>query len=419
MGTIKGWIKANVVLSIAIVVVVIYGMKLCIDFTSNPIFCKGLCHDMAPDVDSYRASFHGSGNNGKPLKHNGHKSDCHGCHYTPGVVGLIKGKIAAVLVSVPHEITGHRGEPFSELSEKEQKEILPQYVHEPTTTFFFKAKGEKFICPPHGESRRIINEQCKWCHEDKTGMINANALLDAQKDVEKDPNAPAPENKAKVESNTGLKENFSAVPGAHASHEDKGAICLDCHQEIAHAPESLGISPMNLPRMEICFHCHNDEKAFKDDCEKCHIGQVNMHKGIAAKDVEDMPGIMADMATGCADCGHSEGNNFKADNSTCDGCHDEGYQDMVEEWQSDYEVSVAPVKVLLKDVEKLLKKASKKRNSNTAEARELFNSAKYNYDYAVKDGSRGGHNFDYTDAMLEKAKEKLEEAKDLLSKKHG
>lgn len=419
MGKIKEWIKANVLLSIVIVVAVIYSMKAAIDFTSNPIFCKGLCHDMAPDVDSYRASFHGSGNNGKPLKHDGHKSDCHGCHYIPGVVGLIKGKIAAVINSVPHEITGNRGEPFAELPEEEQKEILPQYVHTPTTTFFVKAKGEKFICPPVKESRWIINEQCKRCHPDKTGMINANALLDAQKDVEKDPKALIPEGKIKVKSDIGLNESFSAVPGAHASHEDKGAICLDCHQEIAHAPESLGISPMNLPRMDICFHCHNGEKAFKDDCEKCHIGQVNMHKGITAKDVENMPGLMADMATGCADCGHSEGNKFKADNSTCDGCHEKGYEDMVKEWHDSYEASVESVRDLIKDVEKLLKKAGKKRGSNVAEAKELFNSAKYNYDYAVKDGSRGGHNPDYTDAMLKKAKEKLEVAKDLLSRKHG
>ncbi|MDD5773857.1 MAG: cytochrome c3 family protein [bacterium] len=417
MGKIKEWIKTNVVISIIIAIVVIYGIKASIDFSSAPTFCKAVCHDMGPDVDSFRASFHGSGNNGKPLAHNGHKADCHGCHYTPGLVGLIKGKLVAVLVSIPHEIAGRRGESLSEIPEEERKEILPQYLHTPTTTFFVKSKGEEFICPPETGSRNIINESCKRCHPDKTGMINPNALLDAQKDVEKDPNALAPESKAEVKSKAAaMEEKFSAVPGSHASHEDKGLICLDCHQEIAHAPVSLGIGPMNLPRMEICFRCHNGKKAFKDACARCHIGQVNMHAGKGAKEVEDAPGLMNGQAD-CGDCGHSEGNKFKADVSTCDGCHSKGYQDMVKDWQNSYEALAAPVKGLIEDVEKQLKKAGKKQSSEVAEAKELLNIAKYNYDYAMKDGSRGAHNSDYTDAMLKKAEEKLKAAKELLPKK--
>ncbi|MEW6088354.1 MAG: NapC/NirT family cytochrome c [bacterium] len=435
MGKIKEWIKANVVISIIIAVVIVYGLKLGIDFSSAPAFCKMTCHDMVQDVVSYRASFHGG--NGKPVKHHGHKADCHACHYDPGLVGLMIGKMEAML-SIVHEVTGEKGEPVDELHlSKEEEEriknwvekkewnpyiskssanehvfILPQYIHKPK-------KGPLYIAPLHGKKRRVTNDACKRCHPDKTGMIVANALLDAQKDVEKDPNALAPESKPEVKSNAAvIEKKFSAVPGPHASHEDKGLICLDCHQEIAHAPVDLGIGPKNLPRMEICFRCHNGEKAFRDNCGKCHIGQVNMHAGKGAKEVEDMPGLMNGQAE-CGDCGHSEGNNFKADVSTCDGCHSSGYKDMVKDWQAGYEASVAPVKGLIDEVDKLLKKEGKKLSSDIAEAESLFNDAKYNYDYAVKDGSRGAHNSDYSDAMLKKAKEKLEKAKDLLSKKHS
>lgn len=443
MSKIKEWIKANVIISIIIAVVVVYGVKASIDFSSAPAFCKMTCHDMVQDVASFRASFHGGKlNNGKPVSHNGHKADCHACHYDPGLVGLAVGKMEAML-SILHEITGEKGEPIDDLHlSKEGEEriknwanakdnnkkwdpyvsepsggehavfILPQYIHKPK-------KGPVYIAPLHGKKVRVTNDACKRCHPDKTGMVNANALLDAQKDVESDPNALAPESKAEVKIDAiVMEEKFSAVPGSHASHEDKGLICLDCHQEIAHAPVALGIGPYNLPRMEICFRCHNGEKAFRDDCAKCHIGQVNMHAGKGAKDVEDMPGLMNEVAE-CGDCGHSDGNKFKADISTCDGCHDEGYQDMVSDWQSEYKVSVAPVKVLVEKVEKLLKTAGKKHSSEVAEAEELFNIAKYNYDYAVKDGSYGAHNNEYTDAMLSKAKEELLKAEALLSPKQA
>jgi nitrate/TMAO reductase-like tetraheme cytochrome c subunit len=437
MGKIKEWIKTNVVITVIIAIVVVYGIKASIDFSSAPAFCKMTCHDMEQDVVSFRASFHGGKlNNGKPVSHNGHKADCHACHYDPGLVGLMIGKMEAML-SIVHEVTGEKGEPVEEfrlskegeeriknwvdkkewdayVSEPSKGEhavfILPQYIHKPK-------KGPVYVAALHGKKRRVTNDACKRCHPDKTGMVNANALLDAQKDVEKDPNALAPESKAEAKSKAvAMEEKFSAVPGPHASHEDKGLICLDCHQEIAHAPVDLGISPMNLPRMEICFRCHNGEKAFKDACAKCHTGQVNMHAGKGAKDVEDAPGLMNGQAE-CGDCGHSEGNKFKADVSTCDGCHSAGYKDMVKDWQASYEASVAPVKVLIEEVEKLLKKSGKKQSSEMAEAEELFNIAKYNYDYAVKDGSRGAHNNDYTDAMLKKAAEKLKAAKELLPKK--
>ena len=412
MGKIKNWIKENVIITIIAVIVLIYVSKLGIEFSSAPAFCQMLCHNMKQDVAAWKRSYHGSGNNGKPVERHGHKANCHACHYDPGVFGFIRGKMAA-LVQVAHELTGNRGHKLSETSEEDKKHLLPQYIHDPKDWGGGKDE-DVFWTSLHGEKRQITYRACKRCHPDKTGMVNLNALLSAKKDVGRDPKARNPEKEAKA--NVLTVERFKAVPGPHASHEDKGLICLDCHMEIIHAPESLGIGPYNLPRMQICFRCHDGEKAFRDTCERCHIGQVSMHAGVGAKDVEDSPGLMFENAE-CGDCGHSEGNNFRPDISLCDGCHDEGQQDYVIEWQGDYKVAVAPVKRLIKDVEKLLKKAGKKHSSEIAEAEELFNIAQYNYDYAVKDGSRGAHNNEYTLAMLEKSKENLEAAKSLLSKK--
>jgi len=63
----------------------------------------------------------------------------------------------------------------------------------------------------------------------------------------------------------GFKKNEKNINIPHKTHFGFGAVCADCHRNIAH---DLNIKQTNRPTMAYCFQCH----PATDKCDKCHPG---------------------------------------------------------------------------------------------------------------------------------------------------
>ncbi|MBI5871027.1 MAG: cytochrome c3 family protein [Actinobacteria bacterium] len=80
-----------------------------------------------------------------------------------------------------------------------------------------------------------VSENCVRCHED----------MKQKTDTE------------------GFKYNEKNIRIPHAMHFGFGAVCTDCHRNLAH---DLNVNQTNRPTMAYCFQCH----PATDKCDKCH-----------------------------------------------------------------------------------------------------------------------------------------------------
>ncbi len=199
----------------------------------------------------------------------------------------------------------------------------------------------------------------------------------------------------------------------HAIHLDKGFDCLDCHNEIVHGPIDMkDENGVIMPRMKICFQCHNDKRAPRE-CPLCHQLQLRMNLGVEGIGIPDSPNYMYPDNAVCGDC-HLPENKYKMSGKVCvEECHEEGYDDTLAEWQDQTLTLLKKVGPLVKAVSRDIE-AAKRAGRNVGPAEELFNDANYNYRFVKDDGSRGGHNADYAESLLGVAQEKIEMARDLL-----
>lgn len=68
--------------------------------------------------------------------------------------------------------------------------------------------------------------------------------------------------------NTGFVANPLAITVSHKAHLDRGAVCTDCHSDIAHDSSP---APTNRPKMEYCYSCHNKATS---SCTSCHGSSI-------------------------------------------------------------------------------------------------------------------------------------------------
>ncbi len=68
--------------------------------------------------------------------------------------------------------------------------------------------------------------------------------------------------------NTGFVANALKITVSHKAHLDRGALCTDCHSDIAHDPSP---TPTNRPKMDYCFSCHSKTTS---SCTTCHGSSI-------------------------------------------------------------------------------------------------------------------------------------------------
>ncbi|MBI5789184.1 MAG: NapC/NirT family cytochrome c [Candidatus Schekmanbacteria bacterium] len=429
LGNLRTWVRENKPKAIlfGVIGLIVFGFLNfeLIHFSSSPPFCRMACHNMVLEVDQWAKSSHGK-------RH----IDCVSCHYREGLVGYMTAKVLA-MKDLVNSITGQMGLEMHDPHEQEELEhhyewpapgtlvltpdliesekkmdhiILPQYIHNVEVDL---GMGPCKKVDEHGNYRiqlhrhsylwNNVEMNCRGCHS-KLGnrgrhskkniadFVIKNALMSFKGQSEK-------------------RRKGIIVP--HAIHLDKGIACIDCHAEIVHGPDEFREeNGAVMPRMEICFRCHNDRRAPRD-CTLCHEMQKKMNLGIEGAGVEDTPNYMYPNSATCTDC-HLQENQWKMSPKVCSDCHgDEGHGATMIEWQTSTKELLTQVEPLVDEVGKGIEQA-KQRGKNVGAAEELYNDALYNYEFVVSDGSKGAHNVDYAAALLNSAKEKLQNASERL-----
>jgi len=373
-----------------LIVLVVLGLLgfVGVEFTSSPTFCKMACHSMVLEASQWEKSNHAK--NGV---------ECMNCHVGPGLLGLIDAKMAAMPQMI-HEILGTIGEPYVV---EEEEDYAPQYIHNPKVddgihSSYADAKGNYIIrVKPGGHAYEVLNQNCRDCHSHKgsRGMKSKYQVADF------------------VVRNTlisfrGIKEKRRkgvAIP--HAVHLDKGHYCTGCHAEVVHgADEYRDANNAILPRMEICFRCHNDEIAPRR-CPMCHEKQKEMNYGTGGRGVENEASVMVQAEVQCNDC-HQEENDYKILPKVCEGCHEEGQIKYKEEWQREMKELLAALGKRLDEVRVRLPKGKEEEvGGEMREAVEMYNVALENYEFIIADGSKSAHNPDYARKLIEVSNDRL------------
>jgi len=373
-------------LVMGLVVAVIVGVLsfVGVEFTSSPTFCRMACHSMEWEVDQWEKSNHAKN----------------------GVECMHCAKMAAIPQMI-HEIAGTIGEPYVE---EEKEEYVPQYIHNPKvdggiTSSYADPKGNYIIrVKPGGHAYEVLNRNCRDCHSAKgsRGIHPENKVADF------------------IVRNTlisfrGIKEKRRkgvAIP--HAIHLDKGHYCIGCHSEVVHGPDEFrNENNAILPRMELCFRCHNDETAPRR-CPMCHEKQKEMNYGTGGLGVDDEASVMVQAEVACRDC-HQEENDYKILPKVCEGCHEEGQYKYKEEWQREMVDMLGDLKKRLDEVRvRMPKEGTEELGGEMKEAAEMYNVALENYEFIVADGSKSAHNPDYARKLIEVSIDKLNAVKGVM-----
>jgi len=182
-----------------------------------------------------------------------------------------------------------------------------------------------------------------------------------------------------------------------------GAAPLDC--DACHATENAGRvgdggdgahGQPSFPR-EDCASCHHEERedeAFDPyDCSACHAHQESFVAG-AFEGFPELPTEMTEKA--CEDCHGEPPDIAQPDTALCALCHDEEYEPMVGQWQTG-------TTELVQSLERALQDAASRGISDEAVER-----ARKALALIATDGSRGAHNWPFTEQVLEEALSGLE-----------
>ncbi len=164
--------------------------------------------------------------------------------------------------------------------------------------------------------------------------------------------------------------------------------CERCHESTPHGAPAF-------PRTR-CADCHHSgEGALAErECGDCHAAQTAMQEGTLGAPREEIPSVMADLD--CSDCHGEAPDVVRPGPELCVGCHEEGYDEMLGDWQGTVaEYMEGVTEGLRTATERGIGEAARQRAREIGEA-------------VLQDGSRGAHNPMLAESLLEEALELLE-----------
>ncbi len=301
---------------IAIVLIILISTGIVIsqkvlDITENPAFCGKNCHIMKPYYDSWRTSSHND-------------VRCVECHYEPGTIGHLKGKINGLMQFYRYETTEeYSGRMYARVLDKNclvchEKRILSSDIGYLGVNFSHRnhllqsRRGIGLTCTSchsmlvigMGEHRTVTDPSCSQCHQ---GIVQkdighivvteATCITCHFRDV---PNNTAisgcPSCHGPPKETPRNYTNFN-----HISHLNRGFECLSCHANISTGANDI------VPKNK-CFECHNIRERVEryEDFSFVHKTHVTNNK-IACyechSNVKHTPAIKENL---CATCHASE-----------------------------------------------------------------------------------------------------------------
>lgn len=286
---VKNWILAHKV-SIVIVLIVLSSMTIIVSekllaITESPEFCGKNCHIMRSYFDSWNTSVHND-------------IRCVECHYEPGLIGHIKGKINGLMQLYSYETTveEYSGKLYARVMDDNcltchEKRIYSSDVHFNGINFSHRdhllqpKRGITLTCTScHSmivigmkEHQSVTDPSCGHCHANisKPGIghivVTTSTCftchfrnIEGNTSISGCPSCHGPPK----EIISGNYTNFN-----HTIHLSKGFECVTCHTNISASANDI------VPK-DKCFSCHNIPQRVEkyDDFSFVHKTHVTKNK---------------------------------------------------------------------------------------------------------------------------------------------
>lgn len=340
ISIIKNWISAHK-LPIAILLIIMFiGMvtvtQKLLDITENPAFCGKNCHLMRPYYDSWSTSSH------KTVR-------CVDCHYQPGIIGHIQGKLNGLEQLYSYETTTEEttGVLYARINDKSCLACHENRIFSSNVTYnnFNFSHSEHYLQPKRGikltctschsmivigmkEHLSVTDPSCGQCHptivkNDIGHVLVTNATcftchfreVPGNSSISGCPSCHGPPSQ--------LYNNYTSFN--HTIHLNKGFECLTCHTNISTGANDI------IPK-DKCLTCHlqQDRLSKYDDFGIIHKSHVTDNK-IACYNchsaVEHSPKIKDNLCATCHSSQHPPDwlqTHSKQDfaGTVCSGCHE-------------------------------------------------------------------------------------------------
>lgn len=237
--------RSTIVLSGVIIVVLGVALAGLLSYTSQPSFCSR-CHAIAPFADSWHGSSHEKAG-----------VTCIQCHFEPGAVGYVKGKIYSVLKLGRWAVgqTEGRPEALNTITGGSCRRCHPS----PTSTFL-----------PHAFHTEVGNLDCVECH-------SAVVHRPEQVGLDKPQAKPDPGFCNKCHTGDIAPILFAPIPPVGREHPGVPKIDVNVwrniHWRMADRPAVIDGVPYDKIQRDTCLVCHQ-EPAQARACKGCHFARV-------------------------------------------------------------------------------------------------------------------------------------------------
>lgn len=265
ISIIKNWILAHRLPLVIILIVMLIGMTIVtqkiLDITENPAFCGKNCHLMRPYYDSWRTSSHND-------------VKCVECHYEPGLIGHIKGKLNGLMQFYSYETTveEYSGNLYAKVMDNNCLLCHEERIFSSNVNYI----GVNFSHRNHLlQQKRGITVTCTSCHSMIViGMREHQSVTDPSCGQCHPNIVQGEKGHIVVTTSTCFTCHFRDVVGNtsisgcpschgppkqthknytnfnHTTHINKGYNCLTCHTNLSTGANDI------VPK-DKCFSCHN------------------------------------------------------------------------------------------------------------------------------------------------------------------
>lgn len=129
----------------------------------------------------------------------------------------------------------------------------------------------------------------------------------------------------------------------HAKHiSNIDLSCLSCHSHKNNHGETVATR-------ESCLSCHHTQE--ETECIQCHQVQTHFYDGTIEIYDSVLPDYMYEAEIECVECHRGDNDKISKENGqNCSNCHEEEYDDYLEDWQSDTKTKLAEIEEKLSTI---------------------------------------------------------------------
>ena len=182
----------------------------------------------------------------------------------------------------------------------------------------------------------------------------------------------------------GIEVEAYGINFSHNIHIEKNRLqCTNCHSNINRHGDTV------MKRSQ-CQDCHHSQR--ETDCVTCHQVQTHIYDGTIEISEAVLPDIMFESDVECEDC-HKDDNEVisRAQARNCNNCHDDEYDDLVEEWQAQTKTKISAIKNSLLNLDY---------DAIDEESRQKIDIVLYGIEKIETDKSMGVHNIELITDLL-------------------